>query len=34
MIAGKVGAAAGGKGWFAGPWNSGVTVAIGWADRA
>ena len=22
-----------GKGSFAGPWNSGVTVAIGWADR-
>lgn len=22
-----------GKGWFAGPWNSGVPVAVGWADR-
>jgi quercetin dioxygenase-like cupin family protein len=23
----------GGKGWFVGPWNSRVPVAIGWADR-
>jgi mannose-6-phosphate isomerase-like protein (cupin superfamily) len=22
-----------GKGWFVGPWNSSVPVAIGWADR-
>jgi mannose-6-phosphate isomerase-like protein (cupin superfamily) len=22
-----------GKGWFVGPWNSPVPVAIGWADR-
>lgn len=22
-----------GKGWFAGPWNSTVPVAVGWADR-
>jgi mannose-6-phosphate isomerase-like protein (cupin superfamily) len=22
-----------GKGWFAGPWNSPVPVAVGWADR-
>lgn len=22
-----------GKGWFVGPWNSEVPVAIGWADR-
>ena len=23
----------GGKGWFVGPWNSAVSVAVGWADR-
>jgi quercetin dioxygenase-like cupin family protein len=23
----------GGKGWFVGPWNSAVPVAVGWADR-
>jgi mannose-6-phosphate isomerase-like protein (cupin superfamily) len=22
-----------GKGWFAGPWNSTLPVAVGWADR-
>lgn len=22
-----------GKGWFVGPWNSAVPVAVGWADR-
>jgi mannose-6-phosphate isomerase-like protein (cupin superfamily) len=22
-----------GKGWFVGPWNSPVPVAVGWADR-
>jgi mannose-6-phosphate isomerase-like protein (cupin superfamily) len=22
-----------GKGWFVGPWNSTVPVAVGWADR-
>lgn len=22
-----------GKGWFVGPWNSRVPVAVGWADR-
>jgi mannose-6-phosphate isomerase-like protein (cupin superfamily) len=22
-----------GKGWLVGPWNSGVPVAVGWADR-
>jgi len=23
----------GGKGWFLGPWDSSVPVAVGWADR-
>jgi mannose-6-phosphate isomerase-like protein (cupin superfamily) len=22
-----------GKGWFVGPWNSPVPIAVGWADR-
>jgi len=22
-----------GKGWYAGPWDSGLPVAVGWADR-
>ena len=22
-----------GKGWFVGPWNSAVPIALGWADR-
>jgi mannose-6-phosphate isomerase-like protein (cupin superfamily) len=33
MIIGKVAEATDGKGWFVGPWNSAVPVAIGWADR-
>lgn len=32
MIRGSV-AGTDGKGWFTGPWNSPVTVAIGFADR-
>jgi quercetin dioxygenase-like cupin family protein len=24
---------ANGKGWFVGPWNSDLPVAVGWADR-
>lgn len=34
MIRGQVtGTPGDGKGWFVGPWNSGVPVAVGWADR-
>lgn len=34
MILGDVAATpADGKGWFVGPWNSAVPVAVGWADR-
>ena len=34
MIQGNVAATPpDGKGWFVGPWNSGVPVAVGWADR-
>jgi mannose-6-phosphate isomerase-like protein (cupin superfamily) len=34
MIRGSTNAAtSGGKGWFAGPWNGTVPVAVGWADR-
>jgi mannose-6-phosphate isomerase-like protein (cupin superfamily) len=34
MIVGNVdGTPPDGKGWFVGPWNSPVPVAVGWADR-
>ncbi|MBO4207499.1 cupin domain-containing protein [Micromonospora echinofusca] len=34
MIVGSVdGTPPDGKGWFVGPWNSSVPVAVGWADR-
>jgi mannose-6-phosphate isomerase-like protein (cupin superfamily) len=33
VIIGKVADTTDGKGWFVGPWNSAVPVAVGWADR-
>lgn len=29
----KVGPSPDGKGWYVGPWDSGLPVAVGWADR-
>jgi mannose-6-phosphate isomerase-like protein (cupin superfamily) len=33
ILGGTASTPSGGKGWFVGPWNSGVPVAVGWADR-
>ena len=28
-----VGSSPGGKGWFVGPWDTDLPIAVGWADR-
>jgi mannose-6-phosphate isomerase-like protein (cupin superfamily) len=33
ILGGTTSTPSGGKGWFVGPWNSGVPIAVGWADR-
>jgi quercetin dioxygenase-like cupin family protein len=33
ILRGATGTPDSGKGWFVGPWNSPVPVAVGWADR-
>src|SRR6478735_1545735 len=33
ILCSSEGTPADGKGWFCGPWDSSVPVAVGWADR-
>jgi mannose-6-phosphate isomerase-like protein (cupin superfamily) len=33
MILGGTASTPDGQGWFVGPWNSRVPIAVGWADR-